>query len=724
MKKIILLLVLVCCQIHYNFAQVVNPVKWSLTTSKKKISVGDEIDLLFECKIEAGWYCYAKVEKPGEGPNPIVIDIQKNNSFSLVGNIILPDNVTEKIDNIFEMKVWTFKKQGIFKQKIKILKPNPTIDIIAESSSCNEITNVCLPPKKENLTITIQTSEKKGKTEEKNEKDGENKSDEPKSKDTTQKHEAGNQNDVPKDNQLDKNPTAQTSKKQNIATKNNEMAKMGWVSFIVSSFLAGFAAFLMPCIFPLLPTTITFFVKMPRKKEKEIQSEQEKLALKKYYHRQGIKKAIFYGLSIIGIFTIVGTAAAAINGPAFANWLSTHWIPNLFFFLIFLVFGLSFLGLFELTLPNSWVTKADTQADKGGYYGIFFMALTLVLVSFSCTGPIVGWLLIQAAGGEILKPIVGMLSFSTALSLPFILFAIFPTWLQNLPRGGWFGVLKVSLGFLELAIALKFLSTADQVYHWGILDREVFLALWIVLSGVLGLYLLGKLQLVNEPKTEGIGAMRLTFAILVLSFMTYLIPGLFGAPLPPLAGLLPPITTMEGEDLYTQNNFSNNNNNNLSTEKRKHADRLKLPHKIEGFFDYKEGLEYAKKVNKPIFIDFTGHGCVNCREMEARVWSKPEVLKRLKNDYVVIALYVDDRHELPKNEHYVSKYDKQVKKTIGEQNADFQIVKFNNNAQPYYCLLDHEGELLVTPQAYNTDIQNFINFLDEGKTNFGKKKGN
>ncbi|TAG00351.1 MAG: DUF255 domain-containing protein [Cytophagia bacterium] len=709
-KKIFFLFIfIIFTQIHTK-AQVKEPTKWTISIAEKQVKIGDEVELIFTANIDQDWYIYTAVEKD-DGPIPTKINLQKNATFQLIGNVILPTNAVEKYDDIFEMKLSTAKKQAIYKQRIKILAERPDIKANITFQTCSLTSGLCINGNKNlSIDIAVISSDKKKNDDKKDTLKEEKKTDD-NSKDTIK--EEVDTKDATKSTIK---PTDNSSKKKE---KKSEMTD--WLSFIFTSFLGGFAAFLMPCIFPLLPSTVTYFVKLPRKKEKEDMSEDEKNALRRHYHREGIKKALFYGFSIVAIFTIVGTAVAAINGPAFANWLSTHWLPNVFFFLLFLVFGLSFLGLFELTLPNSWVMGADKQADKGGYYGIFFMAMTLVLVSFSCTGPIVGSLLIQAAGGQVLKPIVGMMSFSTALALPFVLFAIFPTWLSNMPKsGGWFGVLKVSLGFLELAIALKFLSTADQVYHWGILDREVFLAFWIVLFGVLGLYLLGKLHLKNEPNTEGIGVMRLVMGILTLSFTIYLVPGMFGAPLPPLAGILPPITTMEGEDLYVQNNFSSNDNQNTITNK-KHSQYFKLPHQLDGFFDYKEGLEYAKKVNKPIFIDFTGHGCVNCREMEARIWSKPAVLKRLKNDFVLIALYVDDRHELPENEWYVSEYDKQTKKTIGEQNADFQIVKFNNNAQPYYCLLDHKGELLVEPQAYNNNVENFIDFLDKAKTNFYKK---
>ncbi|TAE48049.1 MAG: disulfide bond formation protein DsbD, partial [Cytophagales bacterium] len=423
-------------------AQVKEPTKWTISIAEKQVKIGDEVELIFTANIEQDWYIYTAVEKD-DGPIPTKINLQKNATFQLIGNVILPTNAVEKYDDIFEMKLSTAKKQAIYKQKIKILAEKPDIKANITFQTCSLTSGLCINGNKNlSIDIAVISSDKKKNDDKKDTLKEEKKTDD-------------NNKDTIKEKIDTKDATKSTIKQTDNSSKKKEKKSetTDWLSFIFTSFLGGFAAFLMPCIFPLLPSTVTYFVKLPRKKEKEDMSEAEKNALRRHYHREGIKKALFYGFSIVAIFTIVGTAVAAINGPAFANWLSTHWLPNVFFFLLFLVFGLSFLGLFELALPNSWVMGADKQADKGGYYGIFFMAMTLVLVSFSCTGPIVGSLLIQAAGGQVLKPIVGMMSFSTALALPFVLFAIFPTWLSNMPKsGGWFGVLKVSLGFLELAI--------------------------------------------------------------------------------------------------------------------------------------------------------------------------------------------------------------------------------------------------------------------------------
>ncbi len=474
------------------------------------------------------------------------------------------------------------------------------------------------------------------------------------------------------------------------ATESNTTDGSLW-GFALAAFLAGLVALLTPCVFPIIPMTVSFFTKQ----------------------ESGKTKAIVYGLCIVLIYTLIGTVVSRINGPAFANFLSTHWLPNLLFFAIFFLFGLSFLGLFEIVLPNSFINKMDEKADQGGYLGVFFMAFTLVLVSFSCTGPIVGSLLVASAGGEVLKPIVGMVAFSSAFAIPFTLFALFPQWLKSLPKsGGWLNTVKVVLGFLELALALKFLSIADQVYHWRLLDREVFLALWIVIFAMLGSYLLGKIRTPHDSPTDIVSVPRILLAIGTFAFVVYMVPGMWGAPLKALAGYLPPQAT---HDFDLNRRSTATGPISTLTEMPKYAELFDLPHDLEGFFDYDQALAYAQKVNKPVFIDFTGHGCVNCREMEARVWSDPAVLQRLRDDYVIVALYVDDKTELPESEWYTSTYDQRIKKSIGAQNADLQITKYNNNAQPHYILLSPAGNLLVPPINYDLDPAHFVDFLERGK---------
>jgi len=375
------------------------------------------------------------------------------------------------------------------------------------------------------------------------------------------------------------------------------------------------------------------------------------------------------------------------------------------------------------------VNKADKKSEKGGILGSFFMAFTLVLVSFSCTGPIVGAILVKSAGGQILEPIVGMFGFSLAFALPFSAFAFFPSLLDRLPKsGGWLNSVKVVLGFLELALGLKFLSIADQTYHWGILDREVYLALWIIIFALMGFYLLGKLKFAHDSELKHISVPRLMFAIITFSFVIYMIPGMFGAPLKVLSGYMPPKTSLDFDmNRIVRENASISGIASDETklcEKPKYGDFLHLDFGLEGYFEYKQGLACAKKLNKPIFVDFTGHGCVNCRQMEANVWSDPRVLKRLKEDYVVMALYVDDKTELPEKEWITSKYDGKIKTSIGKKNADLQISKYNVNAQPYYVLLDTKGEILVSPRAYNLNVDAFIEFLDKGLAEFKKRSKN
>lgn len=368
----------------------------------------------------------------------------------------------------------------------------------------------------------------------------------------------------------------------------------------------------------------------------------------------------------------------------------------------------------------------DSQSNKSGVLGIFFMAFTLVLVSFSCTGPIAGTILLQAASGETIQPVVGMLGFSLAFALPFTLFAIFPNWLKSMPKsGGWLNTVKVVLGFVELALALKFLSIVDQVYHWNMLNRDVYLALWIVIFAFLGFYLLGKITFPHEEKPKSTSVTRVISALLVFSFVVYLIPGLVGAPLKALAGYMPPLSSQSFVMNSPQTSSVSNGISAMSEcEAPKYGNMLELPYGIQGFFDYDQALACAKKQDKPLFIDFTGHGCVNCREMEAAVWSDPKVLKRLKEDYVVVALYVDEKTELPENEWYVSDYDKRLKKTIGGQNLDFMIQKLNANAQPYYTLIDAGSSLLSAPKGYDLNVDRFVEFLDNGLKEFENRSAN
>ncbi len=477
-----------------------------------------------------------------------------------------------------------------------------------------------------------------------------------------------------------------------------------WLFFFIS-ILAGLAAILTPCVFPMIPMTVTFFMQSSENRAK------------------AITRALIYGISIILIYTFIGLILAVTLGPGFINWLSTHWLPNIIFFTLFAIFAASFFGMFEIVLPSWIVNKSDKQADKGGYIGSFFMALTLVLVSFSCTAPLVGGLLVEAATGEVIKPVVGMFGFSLAFALPFTLLAFFPSWLSKLPKsGGWLNSVKVVLGFIILALGMKFLIIPDQTYHWNILGREIYLAIWIVIFGLMGFYLLGKLKLPHDSDLPHLSVPRLALSIITFAFVLYLVPGMFGAPLKAVSGLLPPESS-HGFNLKTiirENSMPSPSNTNIPDnicEQPKYADFLHFPHGLRGYFDYEQGLSCAKKLNKPIFLDFNGHGCANCKDMEANIWSDTDVLKRLREDFILIALYVDDKKELPEKEWITSTFDGKVKKTIGMKNADFQISRFKANAQPYYVLLDNNGKMLTQPIG-RAGVKEFIDFLDKGKEAF------
>ncbi|MCG8308292.1 MAG: thioredoxin family protein [Cytophagales bacterium] len=683
--------------VHGLVAQILEPAKWSYDVSSREVRVGDEIELIFKAIIDQDWYLYSSDFDPDLGPMLTEFEFEPHESYALVGEII-PVNPKEKYDEIWEGNVKYFKGTGEFRQKVKILGESPIIRGSYSYQVCSDIDGKCIPFDDE-FTFNDFEVDKSG---------GGGTGFTPEIK-TESLNLSGVQEENEKAFKEDP-PTLAAQEKQaekGLLKSRDTYSPYSLLSFMIVAFLAGLAALFTPCVFPMIPMTVTFFTGKAKSR------------------KQGIRNAFIYGFSIIFIYTLIGSVVAPFMGPEMANELATNWIPNLIFFLVFVIFALSFFGLFEINLPNSWVNKADKQADKGGLGGIFFMAFTLVLVSFSCTGPLVGSILVEAAGGLFLKPILGMFAFAMAFAIPFTLFAIFPEWLNSLPKsGGWLNSVKVVLGFLELAFALKFISVADQAYHWGILDREVYLAFWIVIFMLMGLYLLGKIRLPNDSPMEIISVPRLILAILIFAFVTYLIPGMFGAPLKALAGYLPPMSTHDFNLMQAENNsrLVRVSDEEKLCDKPKYSDFLHFPHGIKGYFDYQQALACAKEQNKPIFIDFTGHGCVNCREMEARVWSDPEVLKRLNEDFIMLALYVDDKKELPESEWYVSAYDNKVKKTIGKQNADLQITKFNNNAQPFYIIMNHDEELLLEPKSYDLSISNFIAFLEAGKQSFEARK--
>lgn len=477
-----------------------------------------------------------------------------------------------------------------------------------------------------------------------------------------------------------------------------------WAIFI-AGFIGGFAALLMPCIFPMLPLTVSFFTKSGHTK------------------RRAVIQAMIYGLSIILIYVLLGIFITLIFGADALNSLSTNGIFNFAFFALLVVFAFSFFGAFELTLPASLANKLDRKADRGGLLGLFFMAATLAVVSFSCTGPIIGTLLVQAATmGELLGPAIGMLGFALALAIPFTLFAMFPSLLKSLPSsGGWLNSVKITLGFLELALALKFLSNVDLAYHWNWFDREVFLALWIIIFGYLGFYLLGKIRFPNDSPMDTLSLPRMVLSILVLSFTLYMVPGLWGAPLKSISAFLPPQTTQDF-DLYTSSFGRTETNNVVDSKARKYSDIFHAPLNLNVFFDYEEGIEYGKKVGKPVMLDFTGHACVNCRKMEASVWSDKDVHKLLNEELIIIQLYVDDKTELPQAEQFVSSFSGKNIRTIGNKWSDFQASKFNSNSQPHYVLLDPSNEeILIKPTGADYNQKSYYGFIQSAINKYKSK---
>lgn len=688
----------------FGSGQILTPVTWQVQLSETDVKAGDEIEIIFKAKIDDVWYLYANDFDPNCGPLVTEVTFPEKQNFELVGDLQAINSVA-KHDEIFGCDVKIFKKQGEFRQRIKVLGGPLNVVGVIEGQVCTEIDGKCINVEEDfsfqNISVK-GTTPGAAKTEQGSpaaKSSGSVRADAEKEKETDQ--EAAKQQLEPGpgkpatinvDNQ---GPILDTT----ILEGQSDSESSSLVGYMVLAFLLGLTSLVTPCVFPMIPMTVTFFLKDNQTK------------------REGIRNATFFGVSIIVIYTIAGTLFALIFGAEGLNALATHWIPNLFVFFIFILFALSFLGLFEINAPYKLVNKADRAAEKGGIAGIFFMSATLVLVSFSCTLPIIGNVLVLSAGGEVTKPVLGMLAYSAAFAIPFTLFAIFPEWLKGLPKsGGWLNTVKVTLGLLELALAFKFLSIADQTYHWGILDRDLNIAIWIVIFSVLGFYFLGKIRMPGDTVVEKVSVPGLLMAILTFTFVIYLIPGLWGAPLKALAGYLPPMHTHDF-DLISLNR--DDEETGLCDEP-KYGDFLHLPHGLEGYFDYDQALACAREQNKPLFIDFTGHGCTNCREMEANVWADPEVLERLKNDFVVAALYVDDKTELPESAWYTSSYDDKVKKTIGKQNADLQITRLNNNAQPFYVIVGQDERVLAWPYGYDKDVDDFVEFLERGKKTYNK----
>ena len=654
--------------------QILTPSKWTYAPSVTEAAAGDEIELIFNVSIDKDWYLYSSEFPCEDGPLKTTFTFEPNLGYELVGGII-PVNPIDKYDEIFECDVKIFKKTAQFKQKVRLLGAGVLIKGTYEFQVCTEVDGRCVPGDGEFLFDKIKVIGGSAIQKTNESEDGSTSA-----IDTTTASETFGENSGPI---LD----------ESILEGSNNLNSESFLGYLLFAFILGLTSLITPCVFPMIPMTVTFFLK-------EGQSR-----------RIGIRNGLLFGISIILIYTLAGTIFAFALGAEGLNALATHWAPNLFVFAIFIVFALSFLGLFEINAPHQLVNKVDQQAERGGLIGVFFMAATLVLVSFSCTLPIVGNVVVLAAGGQIIKPILAMFFYALAFAIPFTLFAVFPEWIKGLPKsGGWLNSVKVTLGFLELALCLKFFSIADQAYHWGLLDRDTNLTIWIVIFVLLGFYFLGKIRMPHDSPVDKVTVPRLFLAIATFSFVVYLIPGLWGAPLKALAGYIPPKYTLDF-DLVTTINAEERN---AACEEPKYADFLHLPHGLQGYFDYDQALACARKLDKPLFIDFTGHGCTNCREMEAVVWSDPMVLERLKKDYVIVALYVDDKTVLPESAWFTSDYDGKVKKTLGKQNADLQIANLENNAQPFYVLVGKDERVLAWPYGYDKDAEKFAEFLDSG----------
>ena len=679
-KKVVLSFLLLCCVLGMS-AEIQKPVTWSF--SSKQVS-DTEFNLVLTANVDNNWHLYSQFIGEG-GPVPTSFKFKPSPDYVLVGKASESPKPHKIFEKVFGMEVAFFEKKATFTQKVKLKVPAAKISGSLEFMVCDD--SQCLPPEDIDFSFDLKGAKVAAVAI-------------PAATpgaavpavDTTKTA-------VTQAPTVVKDSADSVVKAQPLAAAPKSTGQQSLWTIFILGVLGGFAAFLMPCIFPMVPMTVSYFTK------------------KEVTKRKGVINALIYGLSIVVIYVVLGLLITIIFGADALNVLSTNGIFNFFFFLLLVAFALSFLGAFELVLPSSWVNKMDSKSDKNGLGGLFFMAGTLALVSFSCTGPIVGTLLVQAAtSGQLLGPAIGMFGFAIALAIPFVLFAMFPAWMKAMPKsGGWLNSVKVVLGFLELAFSFKFLSNVDLAYHWNWFDREIFLSLWIVISALLGFYLLGKLKLPNDSDVKHVSTPRLVLAIITLSFTMYMIPGLWGAPLKSISAFLPPMSTQDFVMSANSAPAAAHNSGN-----HKYAEIFHAPLGLDAFFDYDEGLAYAKKMNKPVFIDFTGHACVNCRKMEASVWPDKEILSRLTNDYVVIQLYVDDKTDLAAAEQTVSKYSGKKINTIGNKWSDLQASRFNANSQPFYVLLDTKGNLLVQPQGADYDPVSFTKYLDSGLQAFKK----
>ena len=665
-------------------AQMQEPIHFKSELKKKSAT---EAEIVFTATIDDGWHVYS-TELPDGGPISATFNVDKMEGVELVGKLTPVGKEEDKFDQMFQMQVRFFEHNAQFVQKIKITGATYSIEGYLQYGACND--QNCLPP----TSVEFSYSGKGDPNAAATAKTPESKKDEAVAA-TETTEEAENTAEVEAADATAGNDsiaaTTAVSAGSDLWTpvideltaydNHTDSSNSSWIYIFFAGFLGGLVALFTPCVWPIIPMTVSFFLKRSGDKKK------------------GIRDAWTYGASIVVIYVALGLAITLIFGASALNSLSTNAIFNIFFFLMLVVFAASFFGAFEITLPSSWSTAVDSKAEKaGGLLSIFLMAFTLSLVSFSCTGPIIGFLLVEVStSGSIVAPAIGMLGFAIALALPFTLFAMFPSWLKSMPKsGGWMNMIKVVLGFLELAFALKFLSVADMAYGWHLLDRETFLALWIVLFALLGVYLLGKIKFPHDDDDDKVSVPRFFLALISLAFAVYMVPGLWGAPLKAVSAFAPPSSTQDF---------------NLYKADEVHAQ----------FENYEEGMAYAKSVGKPVMVDFTGWGCVNCREMESKVWIDPKVREIMTKDYVLISLYVDEKAKLPEKITVEENGQQRVLRTVGDKWSYLQRVKFGANAQPFYVLLDNDGKPLNGSYSHDEDIDKYVKFLQTGLDNYKKK---
>ncbi len=679
------LLLLVACAIN-SMAQMQDPVHFK--SELKQIS-GTEAEIVFTATIDAGWHVYS-TNLPDGGPISATFNVDKIEGAELVGKLTPVGMELDKFDQMFQMQVRFFENNAKFVQKLKITAATFAVEGYLQFGACND--QNCLPPTDVNFSFTGKGDVKAAAPAKSLKKDEAvaKKEEIPAKKEAETETELIAAIATAENDSIAANASVvggsdwwtPVIKELQAYDAHTESSDSSWIYIFFAGFLGGLIALFTPCVWPIIPMTVSFFLKRSGDKKK------------------GIRDAWTYGASIVVIYVTLGLAITLIFGASALNSLSTNAIFNIFFFLMLVVFAASFFGAFELTLPSSWSTAVDAKAEKaGGLLSIFLMAFTLSLVSFSCTGPIIGFLLVEVStSGSIVAPAIGMLGFAIALALPFTLFAMFPSWLKSMPKsGGWMNVIKVVLGFLELAFALKFLSVADMAYGWHILDRETFLALWIAIFGLLAIYLFGKIKFPHDDDEDKMSVSRFFLGLISLAFAIYMIPGLWGAPLKAISAFAPPSSTQDF---------------NLYKTEEVHA-------KFENF---EEGMEYAKRMGKPVMVDFTGWGCVNCREMESKVWIDSRVRDLLTKDYVLISLYVDEKAKLPERITVTENGQERILRTVGDKWSYLQRVKFGANAQPFYVLLDNEGKPLNGSYSHDEDVEKYVKFLKTGLENYNKNK--